>query len=137
MANRLVYFSVLLVFMGISCKTSDKESFRYNDFKETLYFNNSSGEFSDLATLGMCINRWGKPEYVKAIGNVSLDGRHNSPHTIVYTWKDILVDDKNVELYFEIIRGHPLDVIGRNMHTSIISSEMEKALKVKEFRFVE
>ena len=121
----------------MSCKNQNNDSFTYDGFKETLYYNSSSGNFSELATLGMCINRWGTPEYIKAIGNMTLDGRHGFPHTIVYQWPTIVVDGKKVEIYFEVIKGSPDDIIDRNMHTSIISSEMEKSLKVKEFRLTE
>lgn len=130
---------VVLAFIlfGTSCNKLNKDSFTYNEFKETLYFSSSSDGFSDLATLGMCINRWGEPEYIKAKGYMADNGRHLTPDIIVYKWPKIFVDGKNVEVDFEIIKGYPKSIIEKNINTTLISSEMEKALKVKEFRLVE
>ncbi len=131
------YIILAFILIVLSCEKINRNSFSYNEFKETLYYSDSTGGFSDLATLGMCISRWGQPEYVTAKGYIGGNGQHLPPHTIVYKWPNVFVDGKNVEVYFEIVSGYPNNIIERNMHTTIISSEMEKALKVKEFRLVQ
>lgn len=101
---KLLKYSILVTFfLLISCNQKNENEFTYSEFKDALYYNESSGSFSDLGNLEMCINRWGEPKYVKSIGTMNdFYGTNSKLHTIVFKWSNIEVDNKHVEIYFEM-----------------------------------
>ena len=130
---KVLKYTILATFcLLISCNQKNENEFTYSEFKEALYYNESSGSFSDLGNLEMCINRWGEPKYVKSIGTMSdLYGTNSKLQTIVFKWSNIEVDNKHVEIYFEMDdSGKTInDVFNR----SIRSLNAKHAI-VKEFR---
>ncbi|WP_139855281.1 hypothetical protein [Aequorivita sinensis] len=118
-----------------SCnEKKDENTFSYEQFKEALYYNSSTGEFADLGNLGMCINRWGMPEYVKSMGTMNQDGSNSRLNAIVFRWSNIEVDEKNVEIVFEAIPDSGKAI--EDVFTNRIDRGMAKYLKVKEFSLV-
>ena len=100
--KQILAISVCLIgLLVISCKESNENNFSYEQFKDALYYNSSTGEFSDLGNLEMCINRWGTPEYVKSMGSINLNNGNSRLNSIVFKWSNIEVDEKNVEIVFE------------------------------------
>lgn len=134
--KHILTISILLFgFIFNSCKESNENKFSYEQFKDALYYNSSSGEFSNLGNLEMCINRWNMPKYIKSKGTMNRDGSNSKLHSIIFKWSNILVDGKNVEIEFEAIpdSGKKIeDVFENSIHLN-----NAKYLKVKEFRLVQ
>lgn len=133
--KQILAISVCLIgLLVISCKESNENNFSYEQFKDALYYNSSTGEFSDLGNLEMCINRWGTPEYVKSMGSINLNNGNSRLNSIVFKWSNIEVDEKNVEIVFEAIPDSGKTI--EDVFTNSINPNMAKYLKVKEFRLV-
>lgn len=124
----------MLIFLTNACKSKDGNEFTYEQFKETLYYNNSTGEFSDLGNLEMCINRWGLPKYVKSLGTMNFDGSNEKLNAIIFKWSNIKIDGKNVEITFEAIPDSGKTI--EDVFTNSINENKAHYLKVKEFRLV-
>lgn len=134
LVKQILTISVLIIgFIFNSCKESNENKFSYEQFKDALYYNSSTGEFSDLGNLEMCINRWGMPEYIKSKGAMNRDFSY-SWHAIIYKWSNIVVDGKNVEIEFEAIPDSGKTI--EDVFTNSINLNNAKYLKVKEFRLV-
>lgn len=135
MRNQIPKLTFLMIIIGLmltACDEKSENSFSYEEFKKALYFNGSTGGYSDLGSLDMCINRWGIPEYVKSMGTMNKDGGNSRLNTIVFRWSNIVVDGKNVKIYFEAIPKSGKTI--EDVFTNSISLSMAKYLKVKEFR---
>ena len=124
----------ILLFLSNACKSKNENEFTYEQFKETLYYNDSTGEFSDLGNLEMCINRWGLPKYVKSMGTMNFNGNNSKLNAIIFKWSNITIDDKNVEITFEAIPNSGKTI--EDVFTNAIDQNKAKYLKVKEFRLV-
>ena len=135
LVKQILTISVLLIgFVFNSCKESNENKFSYEQFKDALYYNSSTGEFSDLGNLEMCINRWGIPKYIKSKGTMNRDGSNSRLYAIIFKWSNILVDGKNVEIEFEAIPDSRKTI--EDVFTNTIDLNNAKYLKVKEFRLV-
>ncbi|WP_445737005.1 hypothetical protein [Mariniflexile sp.] len=129
--------TITILFFGLilnSCKESNENKFSYEEFKDALYYNNSTGEFSDLGNLEMCINRWKMPKYIKSKGTMNRDGGNSRLYAIIFKWSNIIVDGKNVEIEFEAIPDSGKTI--EDVFTNSINLNNSKYLKVKEFRLV-
>ncbi|MDP5060698.1 hypothetical protein [Maribacter litoralis] len=123
---------ILITMFVSSCKEKKENVFSYEQFKEALYYNSTTGGFSDLGNLEMCINRWGMPEYVKSMGTMDRNGRNSRLNAIVFRWTNVEVDGKGVEIVFEAIPNSGKTI--EDVFTNSINHMTAKYLKVKEFK---
>lgn len=130
----LPFFALTLLFLSNACKNQDENEFTYEQFKETLYYNSSTGEFSDLGNLEMCINRWGLPKYIKSMGTMNMNGSNSKLNAIIFKWSNIKIDGKNVEITFEAIPNSGKTI--EDVFTNSINENKAQYLKIKEFRLV-
>lgn len=130
----LLFFTIVMGFLLSSCNAQTENTFSYSQFKEALYYNDSAGEFSDLGNLDMCINRWGMPKYVKAMGKMEYYSGKSKLDAIVFKWNNVFVDGKNVEIVFEAIPKSGKTI--EDVFTNSINPSKAKYLKVKEFRLI-
>ncbi|SDX50538.1 hypothetical protein [Aequorivita viscosa] len=132
------YLSLLLIiqlFLLSACNNNKViNEFTYDQFKEALYYNSSTGDFSDLGNLEMCINRWGLPKYVKSIGTMDINGNNSKLNAIIFEWSNINIDGKNVEITFEPIPNSGKSI--EDVFTNSINENKARYLKVKEYRLV-
>ncbi len=131
------FLFLLLLIITTSCDKKENNNFTYTEFKDALYYNKSSGSFSELGNFEMCVNRWGEPaRWVTSMGTMSdRYGSNSKLNTIVFEWTNIHVNGKNVEIHF-VPDNSGITIEGAFTNNSI-HPNYSKHFIVKEFRLTQ
>src|SRR5690606_24175548 len=134
--TKVLLISGLVFPFLLSCNEHSDRVFTYNEFREALYYNHSTGNFSELGNYEMCVNRWGEPtKWVRSMGIMNNRSGYLDLHTIIFEWRSVSVDGKSVEIHFS--PDNSGITIEEAFINNTLHSNFSKHFIVKEFRLVQ